>query len=391
VLLPGIFVVLVTWIGGHFVLSGRIDVGDLVAFYGYAAFLVIPLRTAAEAVDKVTRALVGARRMVDVLGVERVVEAPADPLAEPPANARLVDDAAGLTIEPGLVTALVSRVPDETAALAARLGRIAPDGEVRLGGTSLARLSLDVVRRRIVVSEQDPVLFSGDLRRQLDPWARADDETILAALDVANAHHVLDALPEGLDAEVDERARSFSGGQRQRLALARALLADAETLVLVEPTSAVDAHTEAWIALAPHRAHGTDDGDRDDEPAGARPGRQGRARGRRRRLGRRNAPRAAPHEPRLPRHRHPPRGRLMATLLPIADGPELRGHARRIARRHRAPLPESSRSTGWPRPPGSSALRCSAVSSSRSSGGRRPRTSTGSQPCSPGSSSCRPR
>ena len=248
VLLPGIFVVLVTWIGGHFVLSGKIDVGDLVAFYGYAAFLVIPLRTAAEAVDKVTRALVGARRMLDVLEVERVVEEPADPLAEPPTNARLVDDTVGLTIEPGVVTALVSRVPDETAALAARLGRIAPDGEVRLGETSLARLSLDVVRRRIVVSEQDPVLFSGDLRRQLDPWSRADDETILEALDVANAHDVLEVLPDGLDAEVDERARSFSGGQRQRLALARALLADAETLVLIEPTSAVDAHTEARIA-----------------------------------------------------------------------------------------------------------------------------------------------
>ncbi len=107
------------------------------------------------------------------------------------------------------------------------------------------------------------MLFSGDLRRQLDPWARADDETILEALEVANAHDVLDALPEGLDAEVDERARSFSGGQRQRLALARALLADAETLVLVEPTSAVDAHTEARIARSLRSARdGTDDGDR---------------------------------------------------------------------------------------------------------------------------------
>jgi ABC-type multidrug transport system fused ATPase/permease subunit len=213
VLLPGIFVVLVTWIGARFVLSGKIDIGDLFAFYGYAAFLVIPLRTAAEAVDKVTRALVGARRMLDVLEVERVVREPGEPpAAEPPAGAPLVDDASRLTIEPGLVTALVSRVPDETAALAASLGRIAPDGEVRLGETALARLPLDVVRRRIVVSEQDPVLFSGDLRRQLDPWARADDETILEALEVANAHDVLDALPEGLDAEVDERARSFSAG-----------------------------------------------------------------------------------------------------------------------------------------------------------------------------------
>ena len=76
VLLPGIFVVVVTWLGARFVLSGRIDAGDLVAFYGYAAFLVIPLRTAAEAVDKITRALVGARRMVDVLAVEPVVSEP---------------------------------------------------------------------------------------------------------------------------------------------------------------------------------------------------------------------------------------------------------------------------------------------------------------------------
>ncbi len=71
VFVPGLFVVLVTWLGARFALSGKIDTGDLVAFYGYAAFLVIPLRTGAEAVEKVTRALVGARRMLNVLAVER--------------------------------------------------------------------------------------------------------------------------------------------------------------------------------------------------------------------------------------------------------------------------------------------------------------------------------
>ena len=81
VLLPGIFVVIVTWVGARFVLSGTIDAGDLVAFYGYAAFLVIPLRTAGEAVDKITRALVGARRMVDVLSVEPLVTDPPDAAA----------------------------------------------------------------------------------------------------------------------------------------------------------------------------------------------------------------------------------------------------------------------------------------------------------------------
>ena len=249
VLLPGIFVVIVTWIGARFVVSGRIDAGDLVAFYGYAAFLVIPLRTAAEAVDKVTRALVGARRMLDVLAVERVVAEPEAPLPEPEPGAALVDEHSGVVIAPGVLTCIVSAIPDDAAAIAARLGRLSAEPGVRLGDRRLDDLPLAAVRRRIVVSEHDPILFSGELRGQLDPWGRAGSDTaILAALEVANAQDVLDSLPEGLDAEVDERGRSFSGGQRQRLVLARALLADPEILVLVEPTSAVDAHTEVRIA-----------------------------------------------------------------------------------------------------------------------------------------------
>jgi ABC-type multidrug transport system fused ATPase/permease subunit len=82
----------------------------------------------------------------------------------------------------------------------------------------------------------------------IDPWQRADEAALEGAVAVADARDVVDALPQALDAIVDERARSFSGGQRQRLVLARALLSDPEVLVLVEPTSAVDAHTEARIA-----------------------------------------------------------------------------------------------------------------------------------------------
>jgi ABC-type multidrug transport system fused ATPase/permease subunit len=250
VLLPGIFIVIVTWVGARFVLSGTIDAGDLVAFYGYAAFLVIPLRTAGEAVDKITRALVGARRMVDVLSVQPLVTDSPDarPVPDEP-RVPLRDLVSGLTIEPGLLTCLVSAVPTETAAIAGRLGRVTPGDGVVLGDQPLETLPLDAVRRLIVVSEQDPVLFSGELRRQLDPWGHADsDEAILGALAVANADDVLEGLPDGLDTRIDERGRSFSGGQRQRLVLARALLADPEFLVLIEPTSAVDAHTEARIA-----------------------------------------------------------------------------------------------------------------------------------------------
>jgi ABC-type multidrug transport system fused ATPase/permease subunit len=250
VFIPGLFVVLVTWLGARFALSGKIDVGDLVAFYGYAAFLVLPLRTAAEAVDKITRSFVGAKRMLGILAVERDILEPPRPGAEPPERVPLKDLGSGLVVEPGKLVGLVSATPDEAARIADRLGRFRDDDGVVLGDVHLADLPIESVRRRIVVSEADPVIFSGTLRSELDPWGRVDgqDEEIHAAIAVANAEDVVEALPEGLDAYVDERGRSFSGGQRQRLVLARALLSDAEVLVLVEPTSAVDAHTEARIA-----------------------------------------------------------------------------------------------------------------------------------------------
>jgi ABC-type multidrug transport system fused ATPase/permease subunit len=249
VFVPGVFVVLVTWLGARFAIQGTIDTGDLVAFYGYAAFLVIPLRTSAEAVDKITRAFVGARRMLNVLEVERDLAEPEAPAAEPPPAVPLSDPRSGLVVGPRELVCLVSALPDEAAAVADRLGGFGAQDGVLLGDVRLAELPLAAVRRRIVVSEADPVLFAGTLRHELDPWGRASgDAEILHALGVASAEDIIDALPEGLDTVVEERGRSFSGGQRQRLVLARALLADAEILVLVEPTSAVDAHTEARIA-----------------------------------------------------------------------------------------------------------------------------------------------
>ncbi len=250
VFIPGVFVVLVTWLGARFAVQGTIETGELIAFYGYAAFLVIPLRTSAEAVDKITRSLVGARRMLNVLAVERHVDDPETPAAEPPHGVSLADPRSGLVVQPGELVCLVSADPAETSAIADRLGRFGEEDGVVLGDVRLADLPVETVRRRIVVSEADPTLFAGTLRHELDPWGHANghDGRIWEAIEIANAEDVLEPLPEGLDAPVEERGRSFSGGQRQRLVLARALLSDAETLVLVEPTSAVDAHTEARIA-----------------------------------------------------------------------------------------------------------------------------------------------
>ena len=255
VFLPGVFVVLIVWLGARSAVGGDISPGELVAFYGYAAFLMIPLRTVTEFANKLIRARVSARRVCKVLAQRPDVVDPVAPAASPPPGSDLSDDRTGFRARAGALVAIVADQPDESAHLADRLGLTAPepDDDVRLGGVPLTSLRRDEVRSRILVSDTGTTLFSGRLADRLDVGARGGLDRALAT---ASAEDILDALPDGLDAEVTERGRSFSGGQRQRLVLARALTVDPEVLVLVEPTSAVDAHTEARIAarLGAHRA-----------------------------------------------------------------------------------------------------------------------------------------
>jgi ABC-type multidrug transport system fused ATPase/permease subunit len=241
VLLPGIFLVFVTWLGAHLAARGEITVGQLVSCYGYAAFLVLPLRTATETADKFIRATVASGRVIAMLSLDPEFGDPATPVPAPAFGAELVDTETGLRVTPAQLTAVVCDESGLSGNLADRLGRYV-DAPVEFGGVALADLPLATVRERIVVHDHDPRLFSGPLGEELGTGAVAE------ALRVAAAEDVVAALPDGLDTEVSERGRSFSGGQRQRLALARVLLADPEVLVLDEPTSAVDAHTEAAIA-----------------------------------------------------------------------------------------------------------------------------------------------
>ncbi|MEK8225593.1 ATP-binding cassette domain-containing protein [Oerskovia sp. M15] len=170
----------------------------------------------------------------------------------PPAGSTLVDDASGVELAPGRVVALVSVDPDESARIATRMGRFDDVAEagtpVHLGGIRLADLDKDLVRERIVVAEATPHLFSGVLGEEIDVRGGNVEAELMRAMMIADAHDVLDSVPEGLAGDLPEKGRSLSGGQRQRVALARAILTDPEILVLVEPTSAVDAHTEARIA-----------------------------------------------------------------------------------------------------------------------------------------------
>ncbi len=249
VALPGSFVAVLIWLGAEGVMSGRMTPGELVTLYGSAAYLRLPLDTATELLFYLIGARIGAERIVALL--RRRESAQCGQLeAMPPAGSELLDPASGAQLMPGRLTALVSAVPDEASTIADRMAGLTP-GEgpgPLLGGIPLDRLPSALVRQRIQLNEAEPRLFSGTLRQQIDPFGRHRDDEIVAAVAAADAIDVLDALPEGLATQVEERGRGFSGGQRQRICLARALLADPEVLVLAEPTSAVDARTEARMA-----------------------------------------------------------------------------------------------------------------------------------------------
>lgn len=255
--LPALFLAAVTWLAARMAAEGQITVGQLVAVYGYVAVLVTPVASFIEGAGDLTRGLVAARRVIAFLKLDPELSDAGGPGPDGPAS--LHDPASGFVVPPGQLTALASDRPADASALIDRLGRYV-DANVRWGAHALSEVSLDEVRRRIVVADNDAFLFAGPFRETVATQADHADQELTAAVHAAVADDIVDGLPHGLESIVDTNGRNLSGGQRQRLRLTRALLADPEVLLLVEPAAAVDAHTEALIGdrlAAVRRGHST--------------------------------------------------------------------------------------------------------------------------------------
>ena len=247
--IPGFFLAAVVWLSARMAAEGTITIGEMVAVYGYVAVLSVPVWFMLEMGHQAIRARVAARRIVAVLRIEP--ENTGGGTRKAPRRGDLVDPASGLVVPPGVVVGVAADDPAAASALADRLGHFQPESvksDVTWDSVPLAAIALEELRAGILVADHESYLFAGTLRELLSVRENTGDEHIRAALHTASADDVADSLPHGLATPLDARARTLSGGQRQRLRLARALLAEPEVLILIDPTSAVDAHTEARIA-----------------------------------------------------------------------------------------------------------------------------------------------
>ncbi|GAB3923740.1 ABC transporter ATP-binding protein [Kribbella albertanoniae] len=243
--LPALFLAAVVWLSARMAATGAITLGEVVAVYGYVAVLVVPVSMFIEGGGDIARARVAGQRIIDLLNlpVARDDERDGGPL--PHGSGPLIDPDSGVVVRPGLLTALVAVRTSEAIAVVERLGRVGADADVTWADVRIDAVARAELRSRLVVADNDAEVFAGTVREIVAGRLEPDDHRIQAALRVAVAEDVVEALPDGLDAVLAAGGSDLSGGQRQRIRLARAVYASPDILLAVDPTSAVDANTEA--------------------------------------------------------------------------------------------------------------------------------------------------
>ncbi|MBC7944706.1 MAG: ATP-binding cassette domain-containing protein [Burkholderiales bacterium] len=260
----------ILWIGGHDVLAGRISGGELSAFVFYAVLVAAAVGAISEVIGDLQRAAGAAERLLELLATEPEIKAPAQPQPLPtPARGEVRFDnvtffypsrpetpALGrfsLRAAPGEKVALVGPSgAGKTTVFQLLLRFYDPQtGVVSLDGVDLKTANPHQVRERIALVPQDAVIFAGNIWDNVRYGRpQASDDEVREACRAAYAMEFLERLPEGFDTFLGERGVRLSGGQRSRIAIARAILSDRPVLLLDEATSALDAESERMVQAA---------------------------------------------------------------------------------------------------------------------------------------------
>jgi len=258
----------VLWFGSFRIEDGSMKIGALTAFLTYLIQILTAVMMATFMAILIPRAAVSADRIGEVLNTDSTVVLPAHPVTEltetgtvsldhvyysyPGADEPVLRDLS-FTVAPGRVTAIVGSTGSGKTTLVSLLPRLfdATEGTVTVDGVDVRRLEPNLLWSRIGLVPQKPYLFSGTVGSNLR-YGRPDatDEELWHALEVAQARRFVEAMPLGLDAPIAQGGTNVSGGQRQRLAIARALTKRAEIYIFDDSFSALDTTTDARLREA---------------------------------------------------------------------------------------------------------------------------------------------
>jgi ATP-binding cassette subfamily B multidrug efflux pump len=266
--------VAVLWFGGHRVASGQMQVGALTAFLSYLVMILMSVMMATFVAMMVPRASVCADRIAEVLDTESSVRPPDEPVTAvsgrgnlelrnvvfsyPGAESAVLKDIS-LQVRPGQTTAIIGSTGAGKTTLVSLIPRLVDvtGGELLVDGVDVRRLDPELLWRRIGLVPQRPYLFGGTVASNLrygNP--DATDDQLWQALEIAQARGFVEAMPAGLGGAIAQGGTNVSGGQRQRLCIARALVAQPEIYLFDDSFSALDLATDARLraALKPHTA-----------------------------------------------------------------------------------------------------------------------------------------
>ena len=265
--LMGLPTVLIIWYGGREVIAGNLTIGNVTQFIFYVLMMVMPVRRMGMMVNLLSRTVSAGQRILEILDTESAVQEKPDAIELGRLKGQVVFEdvsfsynsmaptltTVSFNVQPGQLVALLGGSGSGKSTIANLISRFydVTSGRITVDDVDIRDVTLTSLRKNVGISQQDIFLFSGTIRDNIAYGAvDADMEQIVAVAKAAQLHDFIESLPDGYDTWVGERGLTLSGGEKQRLAIARTLLINPSILILDDSTSSVDAETEHLIRQA---------------------------------------------------------------------------------------------------------------------------------------------